>query len=52
MEINQQPNPLIAQSQVGQQLRFVNWQDSLRGLQFHYDLVFDQKVNPVPPGLP
>src|SRR3546814_6756433 len=48
IEVDQQSDRLLGQLQIGKQLGFVDRRDPLDRLQFHYDRVLHQQIDPVP----
>ena len=47
VEIENEPHPARAQAKIGEELRFVNRQQMLHGLDLHHDDVLDDEVHPV-----
>lgn len=46
MEVDQQAEALVGESQVGEKLLFMNWGKRFDGFDFHYHPVFDHQVSP------
>ena len=48
VEVDEQPDSLLAQSEVGEQLRFVKWQELIDSLDFQNNRRFDQNIEAIP----
>lgn len=47
VEIEEKPQRLVGEAEVGQELGLVNWQESVHAFQFDYNQVFDQEIKSV-----